>query len=28
MKIQKVEDADVITYLAVCDPEDEAVSAL
>ncbi len=28
MKAKVVEDADVVTYLVVCDPGDEAVSAL
>jgi uncharacterized protein len=28
MKYKVVEDADVVTYVAVCDPGDEAVSAL
>lgn len=28
MKAKIVEDADVVTYVAVCDPGDEAVSAL
>jgi uncharacterized protein len=28
MKVKVVEDADVVTYVAVCDPGDEAVSAL
>ena len=28
MKSQVVEDADVVTYVVVCDPGDEAVSAL
>jgi uncharacterized protein len=28
MKSKIVEDADVITYVVVCDPEDEAVSAM
>jgi len=28
MKTKIVEDADVVTYVAVCDPGDEAVSAL
>ncbi|HEY6310034.1 MAG TPA: PPC domain-containing DNA-binding protein [Streptosporangiaceae bacterium] len=28
MKAKVVEDADVVTYVAVCDPGDEAVSAL
>ncbi len=28
MKAKIVEDADVVTYVVVCDPEDEAVSAL
>jgi uncharacterized protein len=28
MKAKVVEDADVVTYVAICDPGDEAVSAL
>ena len=28
MKAKVVEDADVVTYVVVCDPDDEAVSAL
>ena len=28
MKTKVVEDADVVTYIAVCDPGDEAVTAL
>ena len=28
MKVRVVEDADVVTYVTVCDPGDEAVSAL
>jgi len=28
MKSKVVEDADVVTYVVVCDPGDEAVSAL
>jgi predicted DNA-binding protein with PD1-like motif len=28
MKYKIIEDADVITYVVVCDPDDEAVSAL
>jgi uncharacterized protein len=28
MKTKIVEDADVVTYVAVCDPGDEAVAAL
>jgi predicted DNA-binding protein with PD1-like motif len=28
MKTKVVEDADVVTYVAICDPGDEAVSAL
>ena len=28
MKSKVVEDADVVTYLVVCDPGDEAVEAL
>jgi predicted DNA-binding protein with PD1-like motif len=28
MKVKIVEDADVVTYVAVCDPGDEAVAAL
>ena len=28
MKSKIIEDADVVTYVVVCDPDDEAVSAL
>jgi len=28
MKAKVIEDADVVTYVVVCDPGDEAVSAL
>ncbi len=28
MKYKVVEDADVVTYVVVCDPGDEAVTAL